>query len=228
MTHLQVRRRLLLGAAGAMAAPWVHAQSSSDAPVRLVVPFTAGTGIDLLARAKAQPGSLNYGSPGIGTPHHLAMELLKSRAKISLTHVSYRGTGPAVTDLLGGQIDVMFLPIHVALQHIKAGKLKALAIGSEAEHAALPGVPTLKTLNVGNLNVDMWYALFAPAGTPAALVEQLNQALGQILAQPEVARAFATQGMEPTHSTPQELGRLMAADSRRWAELIKAQNIKAE
>ena len=156
------------------------------------------------------------------------MELLKSQAKISLTHVSYRGTGPAVTDLLGGQIDVMFLPIHVALQHIKAGKLKALAIGSDAEHAALPGVPTLKTLNVGNLNVDMWYALFAPAGTPAALVEQLNQALGQILAQPEVARAFATQGMEPTHSTPQELGRLMAADSRRWAELIKAQNIKAE
>ncbi len=183
---------------------------------------------DFIARAKAQPGRLNYGSPGLGTPHHLAMELLKNQAKISLTHISYRGTGPAVTDLLGGQIDVMFLPIHVALQHIKAGKLKALAISSDTENAALPQVPPLKSLNMGNLNVDMWYALFAPVGTPQLLVDQLNQAMGAILAQPEVAKALVAQGMTPAHSTPQELSRLMAVDSKRWAALIKAQNIKAE
>ena len=183
---------------------------------------------DFMSRAKAQPGRLNYGSPGLGTPHHLAMELLKNQAKISLTHISYRGTGPAVTDLLGGQIDAMFLPIHVALQHIKAGKLKALAVSSDAENPALPQVPSLKSLKLGNLNVDMWYALFAPAGTPAPLVEQLNQAMGAILAQPEIAKALMAQGMEPAHSTPQELSRMMAADSKRWAALIKAQNIKAE
>lgn len=319
-----LRRRMVFGTVAAAAAPFVRAQGSAAGSVRLLVPFTPGTGIDLIAReiapalsarlkrpfvvenragasgnigtqdvaratadgttllvsvntlvmnralyprlgfdplkdlepvsltswgqlilaasphsgidslstfmarAKAKPGALNYGSPGAGTPHHLAMELLKNRAKVSLTHISYRGTAPALTELLGGQIDVMFLPIHVALQHVRAGKLKAIAISSAKENPLLPGVPPLGTLNVGNLNVDMWYGVLAPAGTPRPFVERLNGALGEILKQPEVAKAFETQGMTPAHSTPEEFGRLMAADARRWADLIKAQGITAE
>ena len=199
---------------------------------QLLLVANPSAGIDslqaLIARAKAKPGALNYGSPGAGTPHHLAMELLKNRAKVSMTHISYRGTAPAVTDLLGGQIELMFLPIHVALQHVKAGKLKALAISSDKPHPLLPSVPSLNTLKLGNMNVDMWYGVLAPAGTPAPFVERLNKELRDILAQPAVATAFETQGMTPAHSTPEAFGQLMAADAKRWADLIKAQHITAE
>ncbi|MES2612609.1 MAG: tripartite tricarboxylate transporter substrate binding protein [Pseudomonadota bacterium] len=183
---------------------------------------------ELVERARAKPGALNYGSPGAGTPHHLAMELLKNRAKISLTHISYRGTAPAVTDLLGGQIDAMFLPIHVALQHVKAGKLKALAISSETPHPLLPEVPSLNSLKLGDLNVDMWYGVFAPTGTPRAYVERLNTELREVLAAPAVAKAFETQGMTPAHSAPEAFRKLVTADAKRWADLIKAQGITAE
>lgn len=318
------RRRILLGGLATVAAPFVKAQGSADTPIRLVVPFTPGTGIDLIARqigpalserlkrpffvdnkpgasgnigtqeviratpdgttllvsvntlvmnmalypkmgfnpltdltpvsqtswgqlllvaspgtkinslqeligrAKAKPGALNYGSPGAGTPHHLAMELLKNRAKVSLTHISYRGTAPAVTDLLGGQIDVMFLPIHVALQHVKAGKLKALAISSASPSPLLPEVPPLNSLKLGDMNVDMWYGVLAPAGTPRPFIEQLNTELREVLSQPSVAKAFETQGMSPAHSTPDAFRQLMANDAKRWADLIKAQGITSE
>lgn len=182
----------------------------------------------LLTRAKARPGALNYGSPGAGTPHHLAMELLKNRAKVSLTHIAYRGTAPALTDLLGGQIDVMFLPIHVALQHVKAGRLLALAISSDKANPLLPQVPPLSTLNLGNLNVDMWYGVLAPAGMPQADIDRLNAELRDILAMPAVASAFETQGMTPEHSTPDAFRQVMAADAKRWADLIKAQGITAD
>ena len=182
----------------------------------------------LLERARAKPGALNYASPGAGTPHHLAMELLKNRAHVSLTHITYRGTGPAVTDLLGGQVDVMFLPIHVALQHVKAGSLKALAISSDTPHPLLPQVPPLRSLNMGNLNVDMWYGVLAPKATPRTVIDQLNRQLAAILAQPDVATAFQTQGMTPAHSTPEDFLKVMTADAKRWADLIKAQNITAE
>ena len=182
----------------------------------------------LIARAKVRPGALNYGSPGAGTPHHLAMELLKNRAKVSLTHIAYRGTAPALTDLLGGQIDVIFLPIHVALQHVKAGKLVALAISSDKPHPLLPQVPPLGMLGLGNLNVDMWYGVLAPAGTPAPEIDRLNTELRDILALPAVAGAFETQGMTPEHSTPEAFRQVMAADARRWFELIKAQGITAD
>ena len=122
----------------------------------------------------------------------------------------------------------MFLPIHVALQHVTAGKLKALAISSDAPSRLLPQVPPLNTLNVGNLNVDMWYGVLAPAGTPRSVVDRLNKELGEILAQPSLASAFQTQGMTPDRSTPEAFRQLMAADAKRWSELIKAQGITAE
>jgi tripartite-type tricarboxylate transporter receptor subunit TctC len=186
------------------------------------------TAQDLIARAKARPGALNYASPGAGTPHHLAMELLKNRTGSFITHIPYRGTGPAVTDLLGGQVDVMFLPIHVALQHVQAGTLRALAISSSRPSPLLPTVPPLSELKLGEIDVEMWYGILAPKGTPAAVVERLNRELRDILARPDVKTAFETQGMQPTHSTPADFRRRIEADARRWADLIAAQGIKAE
>lgn len=183
---------------------------------------------DLVARAKARPGALNYGSPGNGTPHHLAMELLKKETGTFITHIPYRGTAPAVTDLLGGQIDVMFLPIHVALQHVKAGSLRALGISSDKPHPLLPDVPPLRELKLGNLEVDMWYGVLAPSGIPKPFVERLNQELRGILALPEVKAAFETQGMTPAASSPEEFRALIDKDAARWAQVIQAQSIKAD
>jgi tripartite-type tricarboxylate transporter receptor subunit TctC len=186
---------------------------------------TAG---DLVEAARRRPGAINYASPGVGTPHHLSMELFKTTAGVFLTHIPYRGTGPAVTDLLGGQVGVMFLPIHVALPHVKAGKMVALGLGSDKRHPLLPQVPTLAEARAGNVNVDMWYGIFAPPGTPPETVSRLNRELKDILAAPEVRNAFETQGMEPASSTPEEFRRLVERDADRWARLIKAQGITAE
>ena len=170
----------------------------------LVAPPASGfkSAADLVAAARAKPGRINYASPGVGTPHHLSMELFKSTAGVFITHIPYRGTGPAVTDLLGGQVDAMFLPIHVALPHVRSGRLVALGLGSEKRHALLPQVPTLAEARAGNVNVDMWYGVFAPPGTAPEFVARLNRELKEILALPEVRAAFETQGMDPASSTP--------------------------
>jgi tripartite-type tricarboxylate transporter receptor subunit TctC len=196
----------------------------------LVTPPSAGfkTADDLVQAAKARPGKLNYASPGVGTPHHMSMELFKQTAGVYLTHIPYRGTAQAVTDLLGGQVDAMFLPIHVALPHVKSGRLVALGIGSDKRHPLLPELPTLKEARAGDVNVDMWFGIFAPPGTPADQVQKLNHELRDILASPEVRTAFSTQGMDPASSTPEEFRRLVSRDADRWAGLIRTANIKAE
>jgi tripartite-type tricarboxylate transporter receptor subunit TctC len=198
----------------------------------MVLVANSHTGIhsaqDLIARARAKPGALNYGSPGAGTPHHLAMELVKKQARIFITHVPYRGSSPALNDLLGGQIDVMFLPVNVALQHIKSGRLIALASGSAAQNPLLPGVPTLRQLKLGDMVVDMWFGILAPKGMPKHVVNQYNTALKAILELPEVKAAFSAQGMSTAHSTPEELHQLMVKDAARWAEVIESQNIVAD
>lgn len=199
---------------------------------QLVLVSSKASGItsaaDLVARARSKPGALNYASPGNGTPHHLAMELLKAQNKLFITHIPYRGTAPAVTDLLGGQVDAMFLPIHVALQQVKAGKLNALAISSDKQHPLLPDVPPLRGLKLGALDVDMWYGVMAPAGTPKAFISRLNAELKDILALPEVRAAFETQGMSPAHSSADEFRALIARDAERWAQVVKAQAIQAD
>ena len=186
---------------------------------------TAG---DLVATAKARPGKLNYASPGVGTPHHMSMELLKQTAGVYLTHIPYRASAPALTDLIGGQVDAMFLPIHVALPHLRTGKLVALAIGSDERHPILPDVPTLAQARAGNVNVNMWFGIFAPPGTPADQVAKLNAELKEILALPEVRTAFQSQGMDPAWSSPADFKSLVARDADRWARLVKTANIKAE
>ena len=199
---------------------------------QLILVTHPGTGFktarDLVTAAKAKPGRLNYASPGVGTPHHMSMELFKQTAGVFLTHIPYRGTAQAVTDLLGGQVEAMFLPIHVALPHVKAGKLVALGIGSDKRHPVLPDLPTIKEARAGDVNVDMWYGIFAPPGTPADQVLKLNRELKDILATPEVRAAFQSQGMDPASSTPEDFRKLVVRDADRWAALVRSANIKAE
>lgn len=185
------------------------------------------TASDLMTAARQKPGRINYGSPGVGTPHHLAMELFKTTAGVFVTHIPYRGTGPALTDLLGGQIETMFLPIHVALPHVKSGRLVALGIGSDKRHALLPEVPTLAEAKAGKVNVDMWYGIFAPPGIAPDLVALYNREIREILLSDEVKKAFQTQGMDPTGSTAEEFKSLVELDAKRWARLIRAQGITA-
>ena len=186
------------------------------------------TAAELIDAAKKAPGKLNYASPGVGTPHHLSMELFKNTAKVFLTHIPYRGTGPAVTDMIGGQVDAMFLPIHVALPQVRSGRLVALGIGSDKRHPLLPDLPTLSEAKAGDVNVDMWYGVFAPKGMPAAQVATLNREINDILRSEDVRKAFEGQGMDPASDTPENFGRLVSKDADRWAALIKAQGIKAE
>jgi tripartite-type tricarboxylate transporter receptor subunit TctC len=185
---------------------------------------TAG---EMVAAARKAPGRINYGSPGVGTPHHLSMELFKATAGVFVTHIPYRGTGPALTDLLGGQIEAMFLPIHVALPHVKSGRLVALGIGSDKRHPLLPELPTLLEAKAGNVSVDMWYGIFAPPGTSPELVALYNREIKDILLSDEVKKAFSTQGMDASGSTPGEFKNLVELDAKRWAQLIKAQGITA-
>ena len=182
----------------------------------------------VVAAAKASPGKLTYATPGVGTPHHLSMALLLQSTGAEMLHVPYKGTAGAVTDLLGGRIDYMFLPVHVALQHIQAGKLKAIATGSDKRLAQLPEVPTLAEAGIKGGNVDMWYGVLAPKGTPSAVVARLNKEIAAVLKQPEVAAAFESQGMVPASSAPGEFKELMAKDAQRWAGVVQRGNITAE
>jgi len=188
----------------------------------------ASTVADVVQAAKAKPGQLTYATPGLGTPHHLAMALFLQRTGTEMLHVPYKGTAGAVTDLLGGRIDYMFLPVHVALPQIQAGKLKAIATGSAQRLPQLPNVPTLTEANVAIDNVDMWYGVLAPKSTPADIVTRLNQEIGKILRQPDVAQTFESQGMIPATSTPSEFGALITKDAQRWAEVVKKGNITAD
>lgn len=182
----------------------------------------------MVSAAKAAPGKLAYATPGVGTPHHLSMALFMQGSGTEMLHVPYKGTAGAVTDLLGGRIDYMFLPVHVALQHIQAGKLKAIATGSGKRLPQLPDVPTLAEAGVTADNVDMWYGVLAPKGTPPDVVARLNKEIAAVLKQPEVAKSFESQGMVPASSTPVEFGRLIRKDADRWAAVVKRGNITAD
>ncbi len=184
---------------------------------------------ELVALAKASPGKIDYGSPGKGTPHHIAMELLKNATGIDLVHVPYKGTGPAVTDLLGGQIAVMFLPVHVALPQVQSGKLRMLASGGVVRSGATPETPTLaQAAGIREIDVDIWYALYAPAGTPREIVAKLNAEFNALLKLPEMRETLAKQGLATTGGTPEELAQLTAHDLERWAKVIRDARIEAD
>jgi len=186
------------------------------------------TARELIAKAKESPGKYVYGSPGIATPHHMAMELFKNRAGIELVHIPFSATGPAVTQLLGGEVPLMFLPVHVAIAHVKAGKLVALAAGGAKRSPLAPDVPTLGELGLADADTDIWYALWAPAHTSPAIVNRIDADLQKALAMPDVRDALTQQGMEVLTSSPEQLGERMKSEAARWGHIVKAANIKAE
>jgi tripartite-type tricarboxylate transporter receptor subunit TctC len=183
---------------------------------------------ELIAQAKANPGKLTYSSPGVGTPHHMSMELLKDLTGVSLLHVPYKGSAGALTDLVSGVIDVGFVPIHVAMPFVQGGRLTALAVGSAKRQPNAPGIPTLQELGVKGADVDMWYAFMAPKGTPVTVVSKLDSELRAILSLPEIKSNFEKQGMDAASSSPEELNALMRRDYARWAAVIKKNNITAD
>jgi tripartite-type tricarboxylate transporter receptor subunit TctC len=184
---------------------------------------------EFVAYAKANPGKLNYASPGNGTPHHLAMELFKTKAGIDVVHVPYKGTAQAVQDLLGGQVGVMFLPVHVALPQTDAGKLVMLAAGGASRAGATPNVPSLaEAAGIRDIDTDIWYGLYAPARTPQALIDRLNADVNRVLKLPDIADALAKQGLQPTGGTPAALAELTKSDLERWAAVVRAAKIQPD
>lgn len=183
---------------------------------------------DLLALAKSKPGFISYGSPGIGTPHHMAMELLKSEAQVSMLHIPYKGTAGYVQDLLGGELMVGFLPVHVAQGFVTAGKLNALAVGSSKRNPVAPNVATMQELGMKGLNVDMWYGFFVPNRTPASVVNRLNTEIAAIMKLPEVQSVLTKGGLDASSSSPAELTTIVGQDYQRWGSVIKRNGIAAE
>jgi tripartite-type tricarboxylate transporter receptor subunit TctC len=183
---------------------------------------------DLVALAKAQPGRLNYASPGNATPHHLAMELLKQHFGLFVVHIPYKGTAGAVSDLLGGQVQLMFLPVHVALGHVNAGKLQMLASGGAQRSPVTPGVPSLADAGMKGIDADIWYALFGPPGLAPAIVATLNAELVAVLADADTRAGLLKQGLTPKTGTPAELAQLVAADLERWGKLVREAKISAD
>jgi tripartite-type tricarboxylate transporter receptor subunit TctC len=182
----------------------------------------------LVQMARAKPGSVDYASPGVATPHMMAMELFKLQAKISLTHIPFSGTAGAVNAVLAGDVPLMFLPVHVAMAQVKSGRLVALAAGGAHRSSLAPEVPTLGELGFKGVEADLWYGMLAPAGTPAELIKKINADMVKALALPEVKNALTVQGMEIAPSSPDEMTALMRRDAQRWANVIKQAGIKAE
>jgi len=184
---------------------------------------------ELVASAKAKPGSIDYASPANGTPHHLAMELFKQGAGISLTHIPYTDTPSAVKDLVGGTVKVMFLPIHVAMPHVQAGRLVLLASGGKARADATPDVPSLaEASGVKEFDGDIWYGLYAPENTPAPLVAKLNADVNALLGDPEIKSVFARQGLTTMGGTPQVLANLTRDDLVKWTRVVRTAKIQAD
>ena len=186
---------------------------------------------EFVALAKAKPGQINYSSGGNGSVVHTTMEYLKLRTQMSLLHIPYRGTASAVADLVAGQVQALFSGIPALLPHIKAGKVRALAVSSRKRLPLLPDVPTVAESGVAgtkDFEADQWYGVVAPRGTPADVVARLNEAINKALTTAEVAARLASEGAEPSPSSPQAFGQLIAAEIPRWANVVKNANIRVE
>jgi tripartite-type tricarboxylate transporter receptor subunit TctC len=183
---------------------------------------------ELVVLAKAKPGVLNYASSGVGTPAHLAGEMLKLMAKIDVLHVAYKGAAPAVTDVMGGQVQMSFVPAPTALPLIKAGKLRAIAVSSPKRYFALPDVPTVAEQGYPDFAVVGWNGLHVPAKTPPAILQKLQQEVARIMSLPDVKERAAAAGFEPVGSSTEEFERFVRADIERATAVIKAAGIQPE
>jgi tripartite-type tricarboxylate transporter receptor subunit TctC len=183
---------------------------------------------ELVRLAKAQPGKLNYASSGVGTPYHMAGELFKSMAGVYLVHIPYKGSSGARTDVIGGQVDLMFDAVTTMSEHIRAGKVKALATTGRHRSDVLPEVPTVSEAGVPNYEATIWLGLMAPKGTPKPIIDRLNEAVSKIASQPDVKQAWGKQGATPLVMTPAVFDKYIQDDITKWARVIKSANIKPE
>ena len=183
---------------------------------------------DLVGIAKAEPGKIQYGSPGIGTTNHLAGELLAAMTGIKITHIPYKGTGPAITDLLGGHIAMMFAPIPAAHGNVSAGALRALGVTSLKRSSLWPDIPTVAETGLPGFEVVQRSTLLAPAGTPRTIIERLNKELNAVLATDEVRRRLAVEGGEPVPGAPEEYAADIDREEMRWSKLVATIGLKGE
>jgi tripartite-type tricarboxylate transporter receptor subunit TctC len=206
-------------------APVVHI---ANAPTVLVVPKTSPIKDvkGLIAAAKAAPGKLNFGSGGFGTSVQLAGELFKLMTHTNMVHIPYKGSAPAMKDLIGGEIDMMFDTATSSLPYIKSGQVRAIGIAAPQRMSSLPDVPTFAEQGFKDFDVPVWYGFVAPAGTPAAAVQWINAEVDAVLKDPAVAQQLGNLGAVPVGGTPAQLGDFMKAQSARWAQVIKAAHIK--
>ncbi|MCU0950156.1 MAG: tripartite tricarboxylate transporter substrate binding protein [Burkholderiaceae bacterium] len=199
-------------------------------PLILVAHPAAGwsSARDLVAAARKAPGALSYASVGAGSPHHLAFELFKDRSRTFIVHIPYRGAAPAVQDVLGNQVPTMFIDTAVGLPHIRAGRLRPLAVATSARLAALPEVPTLAEQGVADVEVFAWQGLVVPAATPREVVARLSAELGKALAAPEVANKLVDFGLEVTPGGPDAMAEFTRREIARWHALIRARGLRLD
>jgi tripartite-type tricarboxylate transporter receptor subunit TctC len=184
---------------------------------------------DIVSTAKAHPGKLHYGSVGNGTPSHIAGELLKLKTGIDIIHVPYKGGGPAVADTLGGQIWVVMATMPAAISHVRAGKLRALAVTTLKRNPGAPNVPTVaEALKIPDYEVDSWYALFAPAKTPAPIIARMQKEIARTIHLPDVKQKLLEQGGDAVGSSPEHLDRVVKSELRKWAEVVRDAKLKAD
>jgi tripartite-type tricarboxylate transporter receptor subunit TctC len=186
------------------------------------------TAADVIANAKAQPGKLTYASAGNGTSIHLAGEVFTSLAKIDMQHIPYKGSGPAVTDLIGGQVNYMFDSITSAKPHIVSGKLRAIGLTTNKRSNSLPGVPTIAETGLPGYDVTPWFAVFMPANTPKPIIKKFNAALISSMNSPEIKDKFAAIGAEPIGSSPEDLAKYLNKEIERWGAIISSNGIRAD
>ena len=184
---------------------------------------------DVVAMARAHPGRLHYASVGNGTPSHIAGELLKLRTGIDIVHVPYKGGGPAVTDTLGGQVWLLFVTMPAAMSHVRAGKLRGLAVTTAKRSPGAPEIPTVaEALGIPDYEVDSWYAMFAPAKTPPAIIARMHKEMARVIQLPDVKQRLLEQGGDTVGSNPEALERVVKGELRKWAELIRDAKIKLD
>ncbi len=201
----------------------------ADVPLVLVVNPASPikTVADLIALAKSQREPLNFGSPGNASSQHLAGESFKLTAKVAMQHVPYKGSAPALTDLMGGQIQLMFDSMPSAMPFIKSGKLRAVAVTTAKRSSALPDVPTIAESGLPGFNISTWYGLWAPRGTPPAIVNQLATQAALALKQPDVHKQYIDMGAEPVGSTPAEFAKYIAIERAKWEDVVRKADVKA-
>ena len=197
--------------------------------VLLVNPKVAANTVqELIAYARSNADKLNYASQGSGSTSHLTAEMFRSMAGVRITHVPYKGTAPALTDLLGGQVDMMFDNLGVSLQHVRSGKLKVLAVGSEKRIASLPGVPTVAESGLPGFAGVTWFGVVAPPQTPADIAAKLSAAIAEALRNPDVQKRLQDLSAEPVGNTPEQMAAFMRNDTERWRRVIQAAGVKVD